>query len=406
MPAFRYVAIDPAGKYASGVMEALDEAEVINRLQRDGCTPMRAEPVAAGRSFSGLVNLQLTRRGLSSRELAAVTRELSVMLGAGQDLDRSLRFMAEIAPGARVRRVLEQLRAAVRDGTSLAASMAQHPASFSRLYVGMVRAGEAGGSLAATLERLALLLERERSLVSSIQSAMIYPALLLLASIGSVVLLLTQVLPQFVPLFAENNAALPASTQFMLDAGGFLSAYGLYGLLALAAFGLAAVQMLRQPGPRLLADRLLLRLPIIGSLTREVQAARFSRTLGTLLINGVPLVGALTIVRDALGNRAAIAAVERTTVSVRGGAGLATPLAETNIFPVQLIYLLRLGEETAQLGPLAVRAAEIHEESTRLSIQRLVALLVPVITITLGALVAGIVSSLILAMLSLNNLAT
>ena len=164
------------------------------------CTPMRAEPAGSRRTLASFAQIELGRGGLRRREVAAITRELSIMLGAGQDLDRSLRFMAEIAPRARVRDLLGGLRATVRDGAQLAAAMAQHPASFSRLYIGMVRAGEAGGTLGPTLERLAILLERERSLISTIQSAMIYPALLLIAAIGSVVLLLTEVLPQFVPL--------------------------------------------------------------------------------------------------------------------------------------------------------------------------------------------------------------
>jgi general secretion pathway protein F len=150
---------------------------------------------------------------------------------------------------------------------------------------------------------------------------------------------------------------------------------------------------------------MLLRLPVVGGLTRELLAARFSRTLGTLVLNGVPLITALGIVRDAIGNLAGIAAVDRATVSAKGGAGLAGPLGAAEIFPPRTIHLLRLGEETAQLGPMALRAAEIHEEATRLGVQRLVALLVPAITIVMGAVVAGIVSSLLLAMLSLNDLA-
>ena len=150
---------------------------------------------------------------------------------------------------------------------------------------------------------------------------------------------------------------------------------------------------------------MLLRLPILGRLAREVLAARFSRTFGTLMLNGVPLIAALGIVREAIGNRAAVAAVDAATASAKSGSGLSRPLGEAGIFPVRTIYLLRLGEETAQLGQMALRAAEIHEEETRLGIQRLVSLLVPAITILMGAAVAGIVSSLILAMLSLNNLA-
>ncbi|MBC7801857.1 MAG: type II secretion system F family protein, partial [Gemmatimonadaceae bacterium] len=277
--------------------------------------------------------------------------------------------------------------------------------SFPRLYVGLVRAGEAGGTLAPTLDRLALLLERERALASTVASAMIYPGLLLLVAIGSIVLLLTQVLPQFVPLFEQNGAALPGPTQFLIAAGDAVSSYGLAALLAIVVLVLAGRMALQRPGPRLLLDRLLLRLPVVGGLTREVIAARFTRTLGTLLTNGVPLIGALGIVQDAVGNLAGVAAIERATVSAKGGAGLSAPLDGSGVFPARTIYLLRLGEETAQLGPMALRAAEIHEEKVRLGVQRLVALLVPAITVAMGAVIAGIVASLLLAMLGLNDLA-
>ena len=283
--------------------------------------------------------------------------------------------------------------------------MGKQGASFPRLYVGMVRAGEAGGTLAITLDRLALVLERQRSLSSSVRSAMVYPALLFIAMIGSVSFLLTSVLPEFVPLFAQNGAKLPASTQLLVDLGHVVAADGFYILMGVAVLALLIVQALRQPRIRLVFDRLLLRLPILGRLAKEVMAARFSRTFGTLMLNGVPLIAALGIVREAIGNLAAVAAVDAATASAKSGSALSRPLAEAGIFPARMIYLLRLGEETAQLGQMALRAAEIHEEETRLGIQRLVSLLVPAITILMGAAVAGIVSSLILAMLSLNNLA-
>jgi len=273
------------------------------------------------------------------------------------------------------------------------------------LYVGLVRAGEAGGTLAPTLERLAMLMERERALMSTVKSAMIYPALLMLTAVGSITLLLTQVLPQFVPLFEQNGAVLPRPTQIMIAAGDAVSAYGLYGLLLAAIAALGIRQALLRPGVRLTADRILLRIPVFGGLAREVLAARFTRTLGTLLINGVPLIGALGIVRDAVGNMAGVQAIDRATISAKGGAGLSRPLKESGIFPLRTTDLLRLGEETAQLGAMALRAAEIHEEKTRLGIQRLVALLVPAITIIMGVAIAGIVSSLLLAMLGLNDLA-
>ena len=404
MPAFRYTAIDPAGQSVRGTMDAATEAEGVRLLQRQGSIPMRAEP-AGGRSLSDLLHRDIGRRGMSRQDVANFTRELSIMLGAGQDLDRSLRFLVDTAPNARVRGTVEALRKTVRDGGALATALAAHPGSFPKLYVGLVRAGEAGGTLAPTLDRLADLLERERALASTIGSAMVYPGLLLLAAAGSITLLLTEVLPQFVPLFEQSGAALPRPTQLLIATGDAVSAYGVYALLALIALAFFLRQALQRPGPRMARDRLLLRLPVVGGLSREVIAARFTRTLGTLLGNGVPLIGALGIVRDAIGNGAGVLAVERATASAKGGAGLSRPLDESGVFPARTIYLLRLGEETAQLGPMALRAAEIHEEKVRLGVQRLVALLVPAITVVMGLVIAGIVSSLLLAMLGLNDLA-
>ena len=406
MPLYRYIAIDAKGARGQGEMEAADEAGVIRALQRSGSITVRME-LATPAGLSGLLSLELGRSGaLSPGELTHVTRELSIMLSAGQDIDRALRFLKETAPSRRVAGVLEHVRDAVRDGKPLGAALATNPRSFPRLYIGMVRAGEAGGTLAATLDHLATLLERQRSLASTVKSAMIYPALLVVAAIGSITFLLTNVLPQFVPLFTQNGAALPRSTQMLIDFGNLVSSYGLYALLALVIGGVAVRQAMQRSTVRLVADGWLLRLPVLGGLAREVVAARFTRTLGTLLTNGVPLIAALVIVGEAVGNRAATAAVEAASQSAKAGAGLSSPLAEAGVMPVRTIHLLRLGEETAQLGPMALRAAEIHEEKTRLGVARLVALLVPMITIVMGAAVAAIVSSLLQAMLSLNDLAS
>jgi general secretion pathway protein F len=408
MPAFRTLSIAPDGTLTRGRMEAPSEAAAIERLRRQGHMPMRTEPDAGRRPvLDAVLHAELGRgRGaLRRQELADLTRELAVMLGAGQDLDHALRFVVETAGSARLRKVVGQLRDLVRDGSPLAAALAKQPRSFPALYVGLVRAGEAGGTLATTLDSLATLLERQRALDAAVRSALIYPALLLVASIGSVALLLIHVLPQFVPLFEQNGAALPGPTRLLMAVGDAVAAHGALGLMLLGVLFLIARQLLRLPGPRLAADRLLLRLPIVGGLAREALAARFGRTLGTLLQNGMPLDAALGVVRDSLGNRAAVAAVEAATASAKGGAGLAGPLGATKLFPVRTVHLLRLGEETAQLGPMALRAAEIHEERTRIGLQRLVALLTPAITIIMGALVAGIVAAMLLAMLSLNDLA-
>ena len=407
MTSFRFTAITQGGETIRGITDAASEADAIAWIRRQGNLPVRAEPAGAGLLANGLrIELgALRRRGLRRQEVTNLTRELSVMLGAGQDLDRAMRFLVETAPNPRVKTVLDGIRAAVRDGAALHVALSRRPESFPRLYVGLVRAAEAGGDLATTLDRLATLMERERALVSTLQSAMIYPAMLTLAAIGSIVLLLTQVLPQFVPLFEQNGAALPRSTQALITAGNILSNDGVFLLVGLVLLAVMARQALRREPVRFAKDRLLLRLPIIGLLMREVLAARFCRTLGTLLGNGVPLIGAMAIVRDVIGNLAVLGAIDRATESAKGGAGLARTLEGAAIFPARAIHLLRLGEETAQLGAMALRAAVIHEEQVSIRVQRLVALLVPVITVVMGIAVAGIVSSLLLAMLSLNDLA-
>jgi general secretion pathway protein F len=407
MPSFRYTAITPNGETTTGLMEAATEQQVIDILRRQGSLPMRAEPAEKSQGF--LTKLLGSEFGagkrLSGQDVAEITRELAVMLGAGQDLDRALRFLVDTAAKKHVRAILTQIRDQVRDGSPFATALQSHPTSFPRLYIGLVRAGEAGGMLAATLERLADLLEKQRALRSSVTSSLIYPIILLVAGIGSIVLLLTQVLPQFVPMFEQAGASLPRATQIVIALGAFVSGYGIYVAIAGIVAFLAARQALARPGPRFWWDRTLLRLPIVGTLAREVLAARFARTLGTLLQNGVPLVAALGIVADVIGNAAAETAVKKATESAKGGAGLSRPLQQAGIFPVRTVYLLRLGEETAQLGGMSLRAAEIHEEQSRIGIERMTALLVPALILTMGVAVAGIVSSLLLAMLSLNDLA-
>ena len=405
MPAFRYTAISRSGETLRGTMDAPDEASVIARLQREGSIPVNAEPDRAGGFWQDLLTLELGgARALSAQDVTEFTRELSLMLSAGQDLDRALRFLLQISTRPRVRAVLERIRDAVRDGAPLANALAQQPRSFPALYVGLVRAGEAGGTLAATLDQMADLMERERAMASSIQSALIYPCLLMVAATGSIALLLTQVLPQFVPLFEQNGAALPGPTRVLIAAGDLVSNYGIHALVGLLVLGLVIGQALKRPGPRLMMDRFMLRLPVLGGLAREVIAARFTRTLGTLLNNGMALVGALGIARDTVGNTAAMAAIDRATQEVKAGGGLALGLGASGVFPARTVHLLQLGEEAA-LGDMALRAAAIHEEKSRLGLQRLVALLVPAITIIMGAAVASIVSALLLAMLSLNDLA-
>lgn len=407
MASFRWSAINGGGEVVHGVMDAADRGAVVERLQRQGQIVLRADLAGGHRSLSDLLRIELGgRSGLDKTTLAETTRELAIMLTAGQDLDRALRFVVDNTRNARARAILGNVRDKVRSGSSLAAALAGEPKSFSRLYVGLVRAGEAGGTLASTLDRLAALLERERSLTASMRAAMVYPALLVVAAIGSIVFLLEYVLPQFEPIFQQAGAQLPAPTRALLAFGDAIGTFGPWLLVLLAVAGLVANRLLAQPGYRLHFDGLLLRLPVFGALLRETVAARLTRTLGSLIENGVALIPALGIAKDAVGNLAAAAAVEQAALKAKDGAGLARPLAAAGVFPARTIHLLRLGEESAHLAAMSLKAAEIHDEQARLMTQKLVALAVPLITIAMGLAVAGIISALLTAMLSLNSLAS
>jgi general secretion pathway protein F len=405
MPSFEWSALSPSGEISRGVFEAVDRATVVDRLQRQGQIVLRAEPAGGRPRFANFLHLEIgAKRGLDRTALSEFTREVAIMLAAGQDLDRALRFVVDNLGGSRARALLTNVRDKVRSGSSLADAMAAYPKSFSRLYVGLVRAGEAGGTLPATLERLADMLERERRLSASIRSSLVYPVVLVIAAIASIFLLLDYVLPQFAPIFEEAGAKLPVSAQILLALGHVVGTGAPWVLVVTAAVALVVRRALTYPVLRLKADRLMLRLPVVGTLLQEILAARLTRTLGTLLQNGVPLISALGLAKDTLGNSAAQAAVETASLEAKAGRGLAQPLREAGVFPTRTAHLVQLGEEAAQLATLSLKAADIHEERVRLTVQRLVALLVPVITIGMGLAVAGIIGTLITTMLSLNDL--
>ena len=405
MPRFDYVAIDPTGTVRRGSMDAADEASLIARLQRDGHVPMRTSLSEGRGRLVTLLTRDIGGGGLGHQDRTDLTRELATLLAAGQDLDRALRFVVETSTSRRRRTVIERVRERLRNGSSLAAALAAEPASFPRLYIGLVRAGEAGGNLGETLDRLARLLERQRSLSLTIRSALVYPTILVIAGLGSIIFLVGTVLPQFVPMFAQSGVPIPTATRVLLALGEAVRQGGPWALLALPFVILGVRQALARPRVRRLADAVMLRLPLLGPLLREGLAASFARTFGTLLGNGVPLIGALAIAQETLGNMVAVEAVRRASDSARDGAGVARALEAAGVFPPRLVLLLRLGEETARLAETSLQAADIHEERLGAMIQRLMAVMVPAITLIMGLAVAGIVASLLTAMLSINDLA-
>jgi general secretion pathway protein F len=406
VPAYRFRALDSSGKPVEGVLEGPDEASIVRRVQQMGNLPLSVNPADRAGGLLAFLTADLKReRGLPKQDVAYLTRELATLLGAGQDIDHALRFVVDTATTERIRKVVTELRDKVRGGRALAVALADHPQSFSRLYIGLVRAGEATGTLGDALSHLADLLERQRKLSATIRSALVYPALLSIATVLSVIFLLTFVLPQFTPIFEEAGAALPTPTRVVIAAGDFFRNDGLWLLAGLLVTFLGLRQLYRQPAQRRFVDHVLLRLPALGTFVKQSEAARFTRTLGTLLDNGVGLLPALNITREVMTNVAVADAVEHAALRVKEGVDLARPLTELRVFPAQTLHLLRLGGETGRLAEMCLRVADILEDQIRVTVQTLVSLIMPVITIVMGLTVAGIIASLLLAMLSLNDLA-
>jgi len=317
MPLFEYKAVAPSGETVRGTMEAVSEDLVIAKLQEGGNIPISAH--AAGQGGFSLDSLSLKRRGMNTREVGQFTQQLSTLLGAGLPLDRSLQVLLDLSENDRVEKTVADIRDQVREGGSLSDALDAQHGSFSRLFVNMVRAGEIGGSLDKTLDRLADYLERSKDLKDSVVSAMIYPIMLMVLAGGSLVLLLVYVIPQFTPIFEELGGDLPLITKIVLAAGGVLQNFW-WGLIALTVLAVVMFRrMLANPEQRLRWDTRVLNMRWIGDLVAKMEIARLSRTLGTLLVNGVPLLSGLSIARNVMNNTLLRQTVENTAQEVKTG---------------------------------------------------------------------------------------
>jgi general secretion pathway protein F len=406
MPTFVYRAADRQGQTIDGVMEAPDARGVVERLQRDAYFPIRIAPQEERRPMFGLAVPALGRRRISRVEVLTLFQQLATLIEAGLPLDRALVIMEDLAPNPRLRAIIADLLKSIRGGSSLAEAMAKHqPRPFSRLAVNMVRAGEKGGVLEATLKRLAELLEETQEFKETLISALIYPILLTVAGTGAVVFLLTFVIPRFVDIFQDLGQSLPLVTQILLAMStGFQRYWWLIGLAVLAAV-LAVRMALSTDQGRARWDRLLLQLPLVGEVVLKSETARFARVLGTLLKSGVPVLTALGVVRELTTNQVVGRAIERVSEGVRRGAGIAVPLREAQTFPSMAVHMVRVGEETGRLEDMLVKVATDFESEVRRLVKRLMGLLEPAIILIMGLIVGFIVVALLMAIFSLTEVA-
>jgi len=412
MPVFSYRAVNPAGAIATGELEAANEAEIVDRLRDQGMLPMQV-----ARTASGVAGAPAGRRGpralrrswfasktVTRDQLLALTSELATLLNAGLPLDRALEVLIGLAAAPPVAAMLQQIRDDVRGGKSLSQALDARRDVFSRFYVNIVRAGEAGGALGVVLTRLADTMERNKDLRESVKSALIYPTILIGVAVLSVMVLLVWVVPQFEQTFAQAGKALPMPTLVVIFLGNALRHWwwAIAGLVVLAVWW--GRHRLAQPAVRRRRDAWLLRLPLVGDLVTKVEVARFARTLATLLGNGVTLLAGTAIVKETLGNTVLAGALDGVTARLREGKGFGQPLAETGLYPRLAVQMILVGEESGRLEEMLTRVADVYDREVQMAVKRFLVVLEPALILSLAVMIGGIVFSILLGVMGMSEL--
>ena len=410
MALFRYRAVNAAGDVAAGELEAANEAEIVDRLRDQGLMPMQVEAALAGKSASATGPVSRRLRWFESRtvnrdQVLAITRELATLLNAGLPLDRALEILIGLAPTIPVAGLLQTIRDEVRGGKSLSQAIDMHRTVFSRFYVNIVRAGEAGGALGVVLTRLADTMERNKELRDSVKSALIYPTILVGVALTSVMVILIFVVPKFQQTFAQAGKALPLPTEIVIFLGTGLRNYWWLLLIVIVSLVWIARRRLRSPEVRFRWDGRMLRAPLLGDLLAKVEVARFARTLATLLGNGVTLLAGLSIVKETMTNSVLAQALDGVVTRLREGKGFGVPLAETGVYPRLATQMILVGEESGRLEEMLNRVAEVYDREVQVAVKRFLAVLEPVLILGLAVLIGGIVLSILLGVVGMSELA-
>jgi general secretion pathway protein F len=403
MASYLYKAVASDGEIVEGVLDAVSREHAVNQIHLNDQVPIRIEErqdKARNRSRKLFKHTKVTQG-----QVVAFTRELATLLRSGQPLDAALAVLVSIAGSDSLfSQHLSHLRDSLKRGHTFADALAKEEGVFSNFYIQMVRAGEMGGALESVLNRLVIHLQQAQEVRSALISALIYPAILLFVAVTSILVLLTYVIPQFSELFMDMGEALPLSTQVTMGVARFLQEYGwVLALSVIALFGYFRWQMSQKRTAKVWHGRLL-NLGVIGAIAKQVEAARFCRTLGTLLENGVPLLKSVAIVKDTIGNFVIADGMDQVIKHLRSGQRLADPLSEYAQFPQFALQMIRVGEESGQLEPMLMQTAEILDMETQTLIKRALSLVEPVMILLLGLIIAAVVMSILVAILGVNSL--
>jgi len=383
-PIFAWEGKSKSGEVKRGEMEAADAESVNVRLRQ-----MQIQPTKVKRKAAEFKIRIPGLGGVSQKDLVIFTRQFSTMIDAGLPLVQCLDILSSQADNASFRTVLLKVKAKVEQGSTFADALKDHPSVYDELYVQLVAAGEIGGILDTILNRLAQYIEKAQKLRAKIKGAMTYPAIVLLVAVGVTIVLLLYVTPVFEKMFKDFGQALPAPTQFVVDLSKWLQSYFLYcvGVIIAIVFGFRAFY--RNPKGREIFDSLVLKTPLFGDLLRKVAVARFTRTLGTMISSGVPILDALEVTAKTAGNRTVEKAIRYAKVQISEGKTITQPLAETNVFPSMVVQMIGVGEATGAMDTMLSKIADFYDDEVDNSVNALTAMIEPIMMVFLGGVVGG-----------------
>lgn len=404
MKLYRYKAINASGEMQSGEVEGDNHEQVINQLHDKGLMPINARESSINHARASFwSNLLLSKDSISNKHLMEITRELSNMIRAGVSLEKTLEILIDISETPDVKQVMERVLKSVREGNLFSEALAEQ--NFSPLYVSLIHAGEIGGALGLVLENLAHYLGRMQALRANVVSALTYPSIVFSLAIGALFLLLIFVIPQFEQMFIGAEDKIPLATKIVINVSTWLQSNWFISLIAVGGIAVLFSRISKQEKIAYWFDKMWLKIPAVGSIITKVETARFCRTLGILLKNGIPMFTALKSVQDILDNRVMSQSLSKIPDHIQAGDDLSAPLMKQNIFPQLAVQMIRVGEETGRLNQMLIEVADIYDQEVEHSIKRFLTILEPLLILGLGIVVGGVIISVLVGILSINELA-
>jgi general secretion pathway protein F len=402
MATFQYKAATADGAVVDGVLSGSSRDHVVEQLQALGHIPIRVdESVGLGKITR---TWRFRRQRVTEQQIADSTRDLSTLLRAGLPLDRALSILISLADTSPLAELFGDVRGRVKQGAAFAEAVEEQGPIFSRFYVNLLRAGESGGALELVLERLADHMESHKEMRDALTSALIYPAILVFVAVVSIFILLGYVVPQFTEMFEGVGQVLPLSTRITIAVGETLQSYGWLSIFLLAVIAWFVRRQLANASSSYKWHAWLLKMPFAGAIILKMEVARFAHMLSTLLHNGIPLLKALSIVKETMGNRVLAEDLQRVAGSLKEGQSLAEPLASSAHVPPFAVHMIRVGEESGNLQEILLQVAATYDRDTQITIKRSLALLEPMLILMLGAIIAAVIISILVAILSINEL--